>query len=47
MFFYSRSENINTDNESYLLRNETENTILIDFGSGNSLKNERHLSCKY
>ncbi|CAF3487847.1 unnamed protein product [Rotaria sp. Silwood1] len=34
---------INDGNETYLLQDENENTIIIDFGSTSNLKNERNL----
>jgi hypothetical protein len=38
---------MNDGNDSYLLRNEIENTVIIDFRSADNLKNERNLACKY
>ncbi len=38
---------MNDRNDSDLLRNEIENTIIIDFGSVDNLKTERNLACKY
>ena len=43
---YQRSQDINHENDSYLLQNETTNTIIIDFGSSINLKNERNIVCK-
>ncbi|CAF1011366.1 unnamed protein product [Rotaria sordida] len=37
------SQNINDGNDTYLLQNEIENTIIIDFGSTSNLKTERNL----
>lgn len=46
--FYSiRTENVTNTNHSYLLQDETANTILIDFGSASDLKNSHNLECKY
>ncbi|CAF3577175.1 unnamed protein product, partial [Rotaria sp. Silwood2] len=41
------SQNINDGNDTHLLQDEQENTIIIDFGSPLNLKIEHNLDWKY
>ena len=41
-----RSQTINDGNDTYLLQDETENTIIVDFGSMSNLKMDHNLDCK-
>ncbi|CAF4006025.1 unnamed protein product [Rotaria sordida] len=40
------SQNINDGNYSYLLQNQEEDTVIIDFGSITNLKNKRNIDCE-
>ncbi|CAF4199938.1 unnamed protein product, partial [Adineta steineri] len=41
-----RNQNMDEKNDNHLLNNETENTVIIDFGSASNLKNEHNLDYK-